>query len=333
MERFIDKLWSPDGAFDHPVTLWVTIGLAAVLLVAPLVIRVIGRVRHLDATAMRELNARHVTWLILVPIMMAPVLIGPGATILFVAALSLCCYAEFARATGMFRWRAVSLIVVLGIVLTTFAVYDHWYGLFVALPSLLMIALAIAAMRGGEPSGYLQRLALAVLAYLLFGVCLGHLGYMANDANYRPLIISVMLCVELNDIFAFCSGKLFGKRRIAPRISPNKTVAGSVGALLLTTATFTLVGHFTFAGQSVGTLPRLVVMGAIISIAGQLGDLVVSAVKRDLNLKDMGTLLPGHGGLLDRFDSTLLVAPAIFHYIGFFQGVGLDQPARILSGS
>jgi phosphatidate cytidylyltransferase len=74
-------------------------------------------------------------------------------------------------------------------------------------------------------------------------------------------------------------------------------------------------------------------MGLIVTVGGQLGDLVVSALKRDLDLKDMSNLLPGHGGLLDRFDSTLLVAPAIFHYIMYVQGLGMHQPTRILTGS
>jgi phosphatidate cytidylyltransferase len=142
-----------------------------------------------------------------------------------------------------------------------------------------------------------------------------------------------MLCVECNDIFAYLAGRTLGRRRIAPRISPNKTVAGAVGAVALTTALFIGIGHFAFAGQIIGRPVHLLLMGLIVTVGGQLGDLVVSALKRDLDLKDMSNLLPGHGGLLDRFDSTLLVAPAIFHYIMYVQGLGMHQPTRILTGS
>jgi phosphatidate cytidylyltransferase len=69
-----------------------------------------------------------------------------------------------------------------------------------------------------------------------------------------------------------------------------------------------------------------------VSVAGQFGDLMVSSIKRDIGIKDMGASIPGHGGLLDRFDSMLLVAPAVFYYIEFFRGFGLDQPTRIFTG-
>ena len=70
----------------------------------------------------------------------------------------------------------------------------------------------------------------------------------------------------------------------------------------------------------------------LVGLLGQLGDLTLSSIKRDVGIKDTGALIPGHGGVLDRFNSLLLVAPAAFHYIGYFNGFGLDQPARIITG-
>jgi phosphatidate cytidylyltransferase len=75
----------------------------------------------------------------------------------------------------------------------------------------------------------------------------------------------------------------------------------------------------------------LILLGLLVSAGGQLGDLMLSSIKRDLGIKDMGVTIPGHGGLLDRFNSLLLVAPATFHYVGFFLGIGLEQPRRIIT--
>jgi phosphatidate cytidylyltransferase len=266
------------------------------------------------------------------PLLLGPVLLGAAWTILAVAILSVLCYREFARATGFFRYRSLSIVVVLGIIATTFAIADHWYGFFVAIPPLTMVLLAIVAVLRDEPRGYTQRVGLGVIAFLLFGHCLGHLGYMANDADFRPIVMLIILTVELNDVFAYITGKTFGHRKITPQTSPNKTLGGALGALILTTTLVSTVGHFVFAGSGVDTPARLIGLGFIVSVAGQFGDLMVSSIKRDIGIKDMGASIPGHGGLLDRFDSMLLVAPAVFYYIGFFRGFGLDQPTRILTG-
>ena len=106
----------------------------------------------------------------------------------------------------------------------------------------------IVALLSDEPKGYLQRVALGVLCFVLFGVCFGHLGYLANDANYRPMMLMILLCVELNDVFAFTVGKVWGRRKLAPNTSPNKTAEGAFGALVLTTLLFAFLGHWVFRG-------------------------------------------------------------------------------------
>ena len=101
---------------------------------------------------------------------------------------------------------------------------------------------------------------------------------------------------------------------------------------MLTTALFALLMHWTLAGTPVDRPAHLIVLGLLISLTGQWGDLVMSSIKRDLGIKDMAALIPGHGGLLDRFDSLLFVGPAMFHYLYYFGGITLDQPARIFTG-
>ena len=171
-----------------------------------------------------------------------------------------------------------------------------------------------------------------MLGLFLFGVCLGHMAYLGNSALYRSLMLLLLLGVALNDVYAFTFGKLLGRRKLCPNTSPNKTVAGAVGALLGTTLTVTLLGLLVLPNAQEMRWPHLVLAGLMLSVCGQLGDLMLSAIKRDVGLKDTGTLLPGHGGLLDRADSLLLAAPAAFHFVGFFEGVGLDTAKRILTG-
>jgi len=167
---------------------------------------------------------------------------------------------------------------------------------------------------------------------MFFASCLGHFSYLANDRLGPPLQLAIILCVELNDVFAYSSGKIFGHRKLSPQTSPNKTIGGALGALILTTTLFACLGHQIFLGTALDRPIHLITMGFLLSLTGQCGDLVMSSIKRDLGIKDMAATIPGHGGLLDRFDSLLFVGPALFHYIGYFIGIGLDQPTRVFSG-
>jgi phosphatidate cytidylyltransferase len=327
-----ERLLGWPHAFDHPVTVWLVGAIAAVLALAPLLIALLGAAGVVKPELRRELWKRTLTWIALVVLLVPPILLGAAWTIVGVLSLSLFCYQEYARAVGLFREKRLSLGVVIGILLVAFAVLDHWYHFFVALFPLYTGALAVSAILADRPRGYIQRVALAVFAYQIFGCCLGHLGYMANDANYRPQILMVLVCTEMNDVFAFCCGKAIGGPKLAPNTSPNKTVAGSVGAGILTGTLVAVIAHFVWRGTALDTPVRLAGLGLIVAAVGQLGDLMLSSIKRDLGIKDMANVLPGHGGVLDRFNSLLLVAPAVFHYVGFFVGFGLDQQPRIFTG-
>jgi phosphatidate cytidylyltransferase len=335
-----EQFFGVQHAFDHPLTLWTTVGLTVVLAAAPLVVFVLARTHLIDAKLRYELFQRYYSWLVMVPLMLVPVLLGAFWTILFICGLSLLCYREYARATGLFREKLISLLVVAGIVGLNFAVLDNWYRLFVALTPLFVALIAAVAVLEDRPKGYIQRVALGVLGLLLFGTCLSHLGYFANDSNYRPVLIFLVLAVEANDVFAYIVGKSLGSRKLLPNTSPKKTLAGALGAVVLTTILVVALGQFLYPqsyldahGVSLWTeLRYLTTLGILVSVVGQLGDLVLSSIKRDLGLKDMGGTIPGHGGLLDRFDSLILVAPAAFHYANYFAGIGIDQPAQVFTG-
>ena len=192
---------------------------------------------------------------------------------------------------------------------------------------------AATTILADRPQGYLQRVALGIAGFMLFGGAWAHVGYLANDQHYCGYIILLLVSVQLNDIFAYICGKTFGHRKLCTHTSPNKTIGGAAGAVVLTTIVVFLLGKSVFAGTALANPGVLIALGALLSIAGQLGDLMLSSIKRDLGIKDMGDLIPGHGGLLDRFDSVLLAAPVFFHLINYYLGVAVDQPARLVSGA
>jgi len=326
------RLFGWRHALDEPLVVLIVAVLVAALALAPLVIVALDRTGRLGPALKADLRSRYLSWLVMVPLIVLPVLLGAAWAILAIAVLSLFCYRDFARATGLFREKLMSMLVVLGILGVTFAVADDWYRLFVALTPITLAVVTAAATALDRPAGYIQRVALAIFAFLLFGSCLGHLGYMANDTRYRSLILLVVFSVQLNDVFAYIVGKSLGGPKLAPRTSPNKTISGAVGAVVLTTLlVFGLSGLLFHEGPMSGSVQRLV-LGLLISIAGQFGDLSVSSIKRDVGVKDTGALIPGHGGVLDRANSLLLAAPTVFHYINYLDGIGGFHAALVFNG-
>lgn len=136
------------------------------------------------------------------------------------------------------------------------------------------------------------------------------------------LPFSVFICLWTNDTGAYCSGSLFGKHKLFPRISPGKTWEGSIGGGLLVVAVACLIGYIENncdmidPGHVSGlTMTEWAGLGLVVVLAGTWGDLVESLFKRTLGVKDSGNLLPGHGGMLDRFDSSLMAIPAAVVYM------------------
>ena len=327
-----ERLLGFQHAFDDRVTVVLTLTVLILLLLTPLLIFIVTRVANSTRDKRKELWDRYRSWIWLALFILIPILAGAFWTILAVATLSFLCYREYARITGLFRERTISLIVVIGILLITFSVLDNWYRLFVALFPLTVALIASGGLIPDQPKGYIQRVGLGLLGFARFGSALGHLGYMANEWNYRPIVLLIICAVELNDIFAYICGHVFGHRKFVPNTSPNKTVGGALGAIVLTTPLVALGAHFVWSSTVLDTPVRLLGLGIIVSVVGQFGDLMLSSIKRDLGLKDTAKLIPGHGGILDRFDSLILVAPAVFHYVNYFVGFAAGQPQKIFGG-
>ena len=327
-----ERLFGFRQAFQEPAVVAI-VGLLIVLLaVSPMVILLLGRTGWIGSTLRDDLWRRYLSWLIMVPIVALPVLLGAAWTVLAVTALSLLCFGEFAAATGLFRERLMCFLVATCILALAVAVADHWYRLFVALTPMGIVVIAAVATSLDRPKGYIQRVALAIFGFILFGTCLGHLGFMTNDSHYRSVILLLIFCVQLNDVFAYVVGKALGGPELVPQTSPEKTVSGALGAVVLTTVLVYWLSGMVFPEGRLAEPVQRLVMGLLISIGGQVGDLTVAAIKRDIGIADTRRIIPGHGGVLDRANSLILSAPAMFHFINHFQLIGGDQPTNLFTG-
>jgi phosphatidate cytidylyltransferase len=161
--------------------------------------------------------------------------------------------------------------------------------------------------------------ALTVFGAMYVGLSLAHL-VMMRDLRFGTMLVAVTLAsVWADDVFAYFVGIAAGKHKLAPKISPNKSwegfVAGAVCSVLVWVASYSLAA--TKLGSTGLALPWLVGLGAAVSVAGLVGDLVESRFKREAGAKDSGRLLPGHGGFLDRFDSLILVSVVVYYIVIF----------------
>jgi phosphatidate cytidylyltransferase len=263
-------------------------------------------------------------WLIMIPIVLGTLLLGREATIVGVTLLAAFGFREFARATGLYEdWWLTGIVYLAVLALGAVTLMSDprldqpgWYGFFMALPTFVIALILLVPVVRNQAKGELQKVALAIFGFIYFGWMFMHLGFLANMENAYGYLLFLVFAVETNDIAAFTFGNMFGKRKLRDRISPNKTLAGSVGAiavsLLLPWLLWFSFPHFN---------PSLLVLtGLIVGIGGQLGDLVISYIKRDIGIKDMGTTIQGHGGILDRVDSMIFVAPIFFHMVRWFSG-------------
>jgi phosphatidate cytidylyltransferase len=320
-------------AFDQPITVWLCGAILISVVGMGVAIVGLGKSRLLVESEYADALARWKSWVLLAGCILMPVLLGAAFTIAAVTLLSLVCYREFARTTGVFRHYRISVAVVAGILLANFAALDHFDRLFFASAFFVVALIAIITIPQDQPQGYIQRVALGCFGFLLFGFSLAYIGNIANSVNYRPVLLLMFLSVSLNDIFNYGIGRVFGRRKLLPMTNPRKTVEGALGAMLLTTLMVTVLGHQVFYQSAVDNWVSLASLGLLISVLGQMGDLVLSSIKRDVGFKDTTTILSGHGGLLARFDSLVLVPPAVYHFLSLHLGpLGASEPARILTG-
>ncbi|MFZ2950721.1 MAG: phosphatidate cytidylyltransferase [Desulfuromonadaceae bacterium] len=160
-----------------------------------------------------------------------------------------------------------------------------------------------------------REVAFALLAFIYIPFLLMHLILLRQTPFGVQWLLVIMLIVMTNDSAAYYTGSAFGKHRLYPLVSPKKSIEGAVGGLVGSLCG-TLLAKFTFFPQL--TFSDAAVTALVIGMVGQAGDLFESLLKRSFNVKDSGTIIPGHGGVLDRLDSILFAAPITYYYVLFF---------------
>ena len=269
--------------------------------------------------------ATYRSWLVIAPLPFLVILCGREVTIGSTLLLSVLAFREYSLATKLCpdRWitglvfAAIGVQAIFTLMPDPWLATSGWYGMFIVMPVYVMGALVISPILRNRVDGQLRQVSLAVFGYLYFGWMFGHFAFLANAPNATGYLLYLTFAVAVADVSAFTCGKAFGKRKLRDQISPNKTMGGSVGSLAVSMALPWAMG-FALPGF---TPAQKILTGVIVGVGGQLGDLTISYIKRDLGIKDMGRCIPGHGGLLDRIDSLIFTAPLFFHMVRWFGGI------------
>ena len=299
---------------------WLLTGIAGTLVVAT----VAGQTLRLSVggATIANVNARIGAWWMMCAAFAVAVLTGGIGSLVLFALLSALALREFVTLSPTARadHRALAWSFFFVIPLQYVLVGVHWYGLFsILIPVYAFLFVATRIVLAGETDRFLERAATIQWGLMACVYCVSYapalmlLDIEGYDASTGKLLLFLVVVVQASDVLQFVWGKLVGRRRIAPSISPNKTWEGFVGGV----ACATLVGTALWWATPFNPW-QAAAMSLLIALAGFAGGLVMSAIKRDRGVKDFGGLLPGHGGVLDRIDSLLFAAPIFFHVTRFF---------------
>ncbi|MBA8885462.1 phosphatidate cytidylyltransferase [Dokdonella fugitiva] len=308
-------LWIP------PSVLWTFGAIVALLVVATIVVALM---RRGDAGSHVELAARVNSWWVLVGVFAVALLFRRGIAIGFFAVLSFLALKEYLSLIPTRRAdRHVLFWAYLCVPIQYWWVWQQWYHMFlIFIPVWAFLFIAMRMVLRGETKDFLRAAGTIHWGLMTMVFGLSHLAYLlvlpdgapARGAHGAALLLFVVLLTELNDVLQYIWGRTLGRRKVIESVSPRKTVEGLVGGALTTT----LVAFLLAPVLTPLTRPDSIAVGLMIGFGGFLGDVTISAVKRDIGVKDTGTMIPGHGGILDRIDSLLFTAPLFFHFMAFF---------------
>jgi len=294
-------------------------GIFAILVAASCIGFVLERryARESAAPTIANLNTRVRAWWVMVALLGIAFAIGRAGVILVFAFASFAGLREFLTLVGTRRgdhWALASAFFIV-LPVQSYLLWIEWYGLYsIFIPVYVFLLLPVVAALRGDATHFMTRIAELQWGLMIAVFCLSHVPALLTlripgfEARKILLVAFFVLVVQASDVLQYVWGKLLGRHRIAPRLSPSKTIEGFVGGVLSATALGAALWWLTPFTPS-----HAAVMALVITLMGFCGGLVMSAIKRDRGVKDWGWMIAGHGGMLDRLDSVIFAAPVFFH--------------------
>lgn len=303
-----------------PVVLYALGGVYGLLVLASLVTWALSRRAAMETS--RELVLRVKSWWWIITAFTVAIVIDRTLSVIFLAFISYLALKEYLSLIPTRRIdRAVLLWAYLAIPVQFYLAHIAWYGLFIVfIPVWMFLFFPMLMTLRGETAGFLRAVGTLSWGLVMMVFTLSHMAYLlssgdaVNEAGGAGLLFFLVFLTQFNDVAQFTTGKLMGRHKIVPSLSPKKTWEGFLGGLVCAAVTAGLIGPYLTMMDG----PQSALAGVIIAVAGFIGDITVSAMKRDLGVKDSGSMIPGHGGVLDRVDSLTYTAPVFFHFLYYF---------------
>jgi phosphatidate cytidylyltransferase len=295
-----------------------------VLVIASVAVAALQRAR--SGKDFSELSARVRAWWIMAAVFFAAIVVSNRISLVFFALMSFWAMKEYVtllKTRPADHHALVLTFLAIPIQYLWIALNPPWYGMFIIfIPVYMMLALPVRMVLSKETKGFVESASQIQWGLMIFVFGLSHMAYLLtlptigdSAANGRTLVLFLVFVVEMSDVLQYIWGKTLGRHKIIPTVSPNKTWEGFVGgiasAMLLSLAIRFLTPF---------SIRETLIVSFLITVAGFCGGAVMSAVKRDFGVKDFGSVIPGHGGMLDRVDSLCYAAPIFFHYVRYFYG-------------
>jgi phosphatidate cytidylyltransferase len=307
--------------------LWLVAGILVVLIVASLIGYLLARRQRgrPPSATIANLNSRIKAWWVMVVLIAIAFALGKVGVLVLFAFCSFAALREFITLTPTRRGDHIALATAFFIVLPLQYVLigENWYGLYsIFIPVYVFLLMPIIAALRGDTTDFIARIAEVQWGLMVSVFCVSHAPALLTlhipgfEGQNPMLILFLIMVVQASDVLQYVWGKLIGRRKIAPSLSPSKTIEGFIGGVASATALGAALWWITpFAWWQAG------LMALIVNLMGFCGGLVMSAIKRDRGVKDWGQMIEGHGGMLDRLDSVIFAAPVFFHLTRFWWAV------------